>query len=169
MINYIGRNKLAQNTLFSQHFTNWTNKLCLKNGNDTLKSETIWSYKNKEKSLYQNSDMVSLSVSIRVGQLMLGIFQHFRTFSNTWHKSYRSELRQYSIKMGRGRSVCGIWWVDGAMMSVRVAMHWDAHKTDRCGLMCDAVASMLRHGGSQRVRHVNGCHLRWFKIVWFQV
>ncbi|WAR28414.1 hypothetical protein MAR_014118 [Mya arenaria] len=39
--------------------------------------------------------------------------------------------------MGLCRSVCGNSCADGAMMSVRVAMHWDAHRTDirRCYVM----------------------------------
>ena len=102
------------------------------------------------------------SVNFGLSQSDAELFEHFRTISK--HKchindSNRSELRQYSVKMGRCRSVCGNSCVDGAMMRVRVAMHWDAHRTDirRCGLVCDAVASMLRHGGSQRVTEGQTC------------
>jgi len=66
------------------------------------------------------------SVNVGLSQNSSSIFEHKCHI----HDSYRSELRQYSVKMGRCRSVCGNSGVDGAMMSVRVAMYWDADMTD---------------------------------------
>ena len=95
----------------------------------------------------------SWSVNFGLSQSDAEHFEHFPTEMS--HPRFisvivTSVLRQYSVNMGRCRSVCGNSCVDGAMMRVRVAMHWDAHRTDirRCGLVCEAITSMLRHGGS---------------------
>ena len=86
-------------------------------------------------------------ISVNKGQSVNFVLsQNSRAFSNNFehkchiHDSNRSELRQCSVKMGRCRSVCGNSCIDGAMMSGRVAIHWDAHMTDtrRCRLVCHA-------------------------------